>query len=202
MKDQELVNALRCTSSPGEPIGDCKKCRFYKTEPVPEDLVGKVDLTEWSSCDVDAIGFAAADRIANQSTHIAALQQEIEKLRGQLKANEDTGLTPQEVLSMKFEWCAMMDALNSIGGGYTRLRELAKADNDGRVVVLPCKNCKHLCVWNRKDIYAFCPKTNIVFLPFDKDTRTFFCSYGERKDGGDGDSKPLGLSRAEPPANG
>lgn len=89
MKDQELVNALRCTSSPGEPIGDCKKCRFYKTEPVPEDLVGKVDLTEWSSCDVDAIGFAAADRIANQSTHIAALQQEIEKLRGQLKANEE-----------------------------------------------------------------------------------------------------------------
>lgn len=30
----------------------------------------------------------------------------------------DTELTPQEVLSMKFEWCAMMDALNSIGGGY------------------------------------------------------------------------------------
>nr|DAE39783.1 MAG TPA: Protein of unknown function (DUF551) [Bacteriophage sp.] len=27
--------------------------------------------------------FAAADRIANQNTHIAALQQEIEKLRGQ-----------------------------------------------------------------------------------------------------------------------
>lgn len=52
--------------------------------------------------------------------------------------------------------------------------------------VVRCKDCKHLCVWNRKDIYAFCPKTNIVFLPFDKDTRTFFCSYGERKDGGDG----------------
>lgn len=52
--------------------------------------------------------------------------------------------------------------------------------------VVRCKDCKHLCVWNRKDIYAFCPKTNIVFLPFDKDTRTFFCSLGERKDGGDG----------------
>nr|DAK58671.1 MAG TPA: Protein transport protein SEC23, Small coat, vesicular transport, Cytoplasmic [Caudoviricetes sp.] len=48
--------------------------------------------------------------------------------------------------------------------------------------VVRCKDCKHLCVWNRKDIYAFCPKTNIVFLPFDKDTRTFFCSYGERKE--------------------
>ena len=56
-----------------------------------------------------------------------------------LAAYEDTGLTPQEVLSMKFEWCAMMDALNSIGGGYTRLRELAEADKDGCVVVRPCK---------------------------------------------------------------
>ena len=56
-----------------------------------------------------------------------------------LAAYEDTGLTPQEVLSMKFEWCAMMDALNSIGGGYTRLRKLAEADRDGRLVVPPCK---------------------------------------------------------------
>lgn len=52
--------------------------------------------------------------------------------------------------------------------------------------VVRCKDCKHLCVWNRKDIYAFCSKTNIAFLPFELDTRTFFCSYGERKDGGDG----------------
>ena len=65
-------------------MGDCKKCPFYKTEPVPEDLAGKVNLTEWSSCDVDAVGLAAADRIANQNNHIAALQQEIEKLRAQL----------------------------------------------------------------------------------------------------------------------
>lgn len=51
--------------------------------------------------------------------------------------------------------------------------------------VVRCKDCKHLREWNRKDIYAFCPETNIVFLPFEKDTRTFFCSFGERKDGGD-----------------
>ncbi len=51
----------------------------------------------------------------------------------------DTGLTPQEVHSMYGEWRAMMSVLNSIGGGYTRLRELAKADKDGRLVVLPCK---------------------------------------------------------------
>ena len=83
MRDQELVNALRCLSAAGGPIGDCKKCPFCKTEPVPEDMVGIFNSTEWSFCDVDAVGPAAADRIANQSTHIAALQQEIEKLRGQ-----------------------------------------------------------------------------------------------------------------------
>lgn len=84
MRDQELVNALRCVSTAGGPIGDCKKCPFYKTEPVPKNLKQAVNLTEWSSCDVDAVGLAAADRIANQSTHIAALQQGIEKLRAQL----------------------------------------------------------------------------------------------------------------------
>ena len=55
------------------------------------------------------------------------------------------------------------------------------------VVVTRCKDCKHLCVWNRKDIYAFCSKTNIAFLPFELDTRTFFCGFGERKDGGNAD---------------
>lgn len=56
-----------------------------------------------------------------------------------LAAYEDTGLTPEEVHSMQGEWSAMMAALNSIGGGYTRLRELAEADKDGRIVVPPCK---------------------------------------------------------------
>ena len=56
----------------------------------------------------------------------------------------------------------------------------------GAVPVVRCEDCKHLCVWNQKDMYAFCPKTNIAFLPFELDTRTFFCGFGERKDGGDG----------------
>ena len=83
MRDTNLVNALRCVSTAGGPMGDCKKCPFYKTEPVPEDLVGKVGLTEWPSCDVDAVGLAAADQLENQSAHISALQMEIEKLRAQ-----------------------------------------------------------------------------------------------------------------------
>lgn len=56
-----------------------------------------------------------------------------------LAAYEDAGLTPADVKSMYAEWEAMMSVLNSIGGGYARLRELAEADRDGRVVALPCK---------------------------------------------------------------
>lgn len=68
----------------------------------------------------------------------AALRQIIRQLYSALAAYEDTGLTLAEVHSMSGEWCAMMSVLNSIGS-YDRLRELAEADRDGRVVVLPCK---------------------------------------------------------------
>ena len=65
MRDQELVNALRYLC-PGN--FTCARCEY---EPV----------CHGDGC---AIIQKAADRIANQNTHIAALQQEIEKLRGQL----------------------------------------------------------------------------------------------------------------------
>lgn len=56
---------------------------------------------------------------------------------------EDTGLTPEEVLpkdkadeiALKLMRLADLESLCS----YTRLRELAEADKDGRLVVLPCK---------------------------------------------------------------
>lgn len=65
MRDQELVNALRYLC-PGN--FTCARCEY---EPV----------CHGDGC---AIIQKAADRIANQSTHVAALQQEIEKLRGQV----------------------------------------------------------------------------------------------------------------------
>ena len=59
------------------------------------------------------------------------------KVWERLKAYENIGLEPAEVHSMHGEWSAMMSVLNRIGGGYDRLRELAEADKDGRLVVLP-----------------------------------------------------------------
>lgn len=87
------------------------------------------------------------------------------------------------ILRAKANMAVLMDSAPYFEKAAQMLEKLPAADV---APVVRCKDCKHLCVWNRKDIYAFCPKTNIVFLPFDKDTRTFFCSYGERKDGGDG----------------
>lgn len=67
MRDQELVNAIRRLKVETRSLA-CIGC-------------GRGHNCGVSGC---AIMREAADRIANQSTHIAALQQEIEKLRRQL----------------------------------------------------------------------------------------------------------------------
>ena len=97
-----------------------------------------------------------------------------------LKAYEDTGLTPK--LCAEFaradaegRYIVMRDAEQD---GVARLRELAEADRDGRLVVLPCKvgdklyrvfdgeifehrvgSMKYFVIQGRWDIetYPFCP---------------------------------------------
>lgn len=81
MSDQELIQALRCTSTPGGPIGDCEKCSFWKTKNLTPEQSEQLGTDEWASCDIDRIGLGAADRLANQNTHILALQKEIAGLR-------------------------------------------------------------------------------------------------------------------------
>lgn len=53
-----------------------------------------------------------------------------------LAAYEDTGLTPAEVSALVKDWS---DRCTIVGecGGIERMRELAEADKDGRLVVLP-----------------------------------------------------------------
>ena len=66
-----------------------------------------------------------------------------EEVWSRLAAYEDTELTPEEVLpkdkadeiALKLMRLADLESLCS----YDRLRELAEADKDGRLVVLPCK---------------------------------------------------------------
>lgn len=67
----------------------------------------------------------------------------VRDLYGRLKAYEDSGCEPEEVLpkgkageiALNLMRLAGLESLCS----YDRLRELAEADKDGRLVVLPCK---------------------------------------------------------------
>lgn len=60
---------------------------------------------------------------------------ELEKIVNLLGAYEDTGLTPSEMRSMKMDM-AIVRALFQ-GAEVERLKALAVADKEGRVVVLP-----------------------------------------------------------------
>lgn len=55
-----------------------------------------------------------------------------------LAAYEDTELTPEEVSALIKEWSDLCTIIGECGG-IDRLRTLAEADKDGRLVVQPCK---------------------------------------------------------------
>ena len=99
------------------------------------------------------------------------------RLKDRLAAYEDTGLTPEEVLpkdkadeiALKLMRLADLESFCS----YTRLRELAEADKDGRLVVLPFTSGRTLlCKENidsprlMKDVelaIRYCSSCGIVF---------------------------------------
>ena len=74
---------------------------------------------------------------------VQQLIEDYSNIRKDLLAYKNTGLMPEEVLpkdkadeiALKLMRLADLESFCS----YTRLRELAEADKDGRVVVLPCK---------------------------------------------------------------
>ena len=67
----------------------------------------------------------------------------VREMMDRLAAYEETGLTPEEVLPKKMADEIAMKLLRLADlesfAPYERLRELAEADKDGRLVVLPCK---------------------------------------------------------------
>ena len=97
MRDADLVNALR-------EHAEWARANEWETPiTLGDDLV------------------AAADRLANQNTHIAALQKEIERSKLEIEAG-----------------CVKAIA-RTYGIDINRLRKLAEADKDGRLVMPPCK---------------------------------------------------------------
>lgn len=75
-----------------------------------------------------------------------------------LAAYEDTGLTPEEIKAPFTEDTMINLAAQALGVEPSRLRELAEADKDGRVVVMPCRQGDELwtyCNHQVKRVYSF-----------------------------------------------
>ena len=70
---------------------------------------------------------------------VAAVREHAMKIYWRLKAYEDTGLTPEEIKAPFTEDTMINLAAQALGVEPSRLRELAEADKDGRVIILPCK---------------------------------------------------------------
>lgn len=64
--------------------------------------------------------------------------QGVREIMGHLAAYENTELTPEEVSALVKDWSDLCTIIGECGG-LTRVRALAEADKDGRVVVLPVK---------------------------------------------------------------
>ena len=50
MKPEEIIQALRCVSAPGDPTGDCTKCLYWKKEQLNEQLKEKLGTDTWTRC--------------------------------------------------------------------------------------------------------------------------------------------------------
>ena len=77
MTDKEIVQALRCTSTPGGPTGDCEKCPYWKTKQLTAEQKEKLGVDTWTSCDVDKVGMDAADLIERLTAENAALREKV-----------------------------------------------------------------------------------------------------------------------------
>lgn len=109
------------------------------------------------------------------------LRQIIRQLYSALAAYEGTGLTPERCAEFaradaEGRYIVMRDAEQE---GVARLRELAEADRDGRLVVLPCKvgNTVYLIVTKRARNYTpefrFVKKSRLTFLNMERILQDF-----------------------------
>ena len=109
------------------------------------------------------------------------LRQIIRQLYSALAAYEDTGMTPESVEALKLSMMgkAIAEIKEFNGLPVDRLRELAEADKDGRLVVLPCKvgDTVYLIVTKRARNYTpefrFVKKSRLTFLNMERILQDF-----------------------------
>lgn len=109
------------------------------------------------------------------------LRQIIRQLYSALAPYEDTGLTPESVEALKLSMMgkAITEIKEFNGLPVDRLRELAEADKDGRLAVLPCKvgDTVYLIATKRARNYTpefrFVKKSRLTFLNMERILQDF-----------------------------
>ena len=77
--------------------------------------------------------------VRREMIDVSAVREHAMDFYWRLKAYEDTGMTPEELQRAFVPDALIKMAAQALGTTPERLRELAAADKEGRVVVLPCK---------------------------------------------------------------
>ena len=129
MTDKEIIQALRCTSTPGGLHEDCTGCPYYRKEQLDAELKEKLGVDTWPSCDVNKVGMDAADLIERLTAENVILPD------GQASAIES--------LRKEIEWKDMVIALAQ------RKQTEAEAERDAAIADLKissgCASCKYHC---------------------------------------------------------
>ena len=124
---------------------------------------------------------------------VQQLIEDYSNIRKDLLAYKDTGLTPEQCENAKV---IIESAFSDDTSKAERIRELLKADKDGRVVVLPCKVGDTLWVTGRDnvpremeleapDIRAVCTDEDNLCMSTCNRKPDGFCAYRLRNDGTD-----------------
>lgn len=130
VRTTDLVAAMRCSSQAPTSSPPCTTCAYR----VVETLDGK----EYAGCDCDRMGLDAADRLEELVDRCARYAEEIAVLRKRVRPDEEAGLTAEEVAALQKDWSDLRTVIGECGG-LDRIKELAKADKDGRIAILPCE---------------------------------------------------------------
>ena len=133
MTSQEIVQALRCTSTPGDHTSNCEQCPYWKKEQLNGRLKEKLGTDTWTSCDVEKVGMDAADLIERLTDENATLRKEVEwkdmvialAQRKQAKAEAERDALIEQIK----EWNDCLDCKHNDSCEY-----------DGAIVV-ECINC-------------------------------------------------------------
>lgn len=126
-------------------ITTCGACGYRNTEEARENLAkrernGEVTREKMMVSD-EALKKLQEQIAAWPMAQRFTVQQLIESYlsdRQELRAYQSTGLTAGEVTDLQNDWSNLCTAVGECGG-IDRVKELAEADKDGRLAVLPCK---------------------------------------------------------------